>query len=663
MIPVKELLKEILTLNRAEKYKEVLDKLPDDLLESYENVDLYAEKALASYRLNKYDICTKVVAKALSINPLHAKANHYKGNLHDNIDESEQAIACYKRAIESDPTLVLPYTGLGGVYFHLKMHKEAIEWSTKALELDPTFLFAYYQLSEIHLSLGEDEKALEYLNRALKIEPENIESIIAMAVFYGDKDQTDKALEYYNKAIELSPNSASTFIYLGNFYYNNKQYQEANNSYSRALAGDPSSTEAHINIGDTYHKLEEYQKAIEAYDKALKIEPNNVDIYNGLGNCYYALHQYYKAIDTYSNALEINPQYDIALYNRALSYFELKIYREALSDYELYLSISKNASDFYKKTAESRIEELRKILNNSTYTRISELVEKIKKLLLFTDDCVTHYTSLSVTKLLILDDSPFRLSEGAFLNDTSEGRELFVYLSFQATQANGSEILAQPFAAKPFIGSFVAENKHDDLTLWRMYGKEAKEEAKGCAITIKKEAFLKLLQNKLTPDDKTSNQLKVDVEFNFYRVAYRKKDTDMFIIPGAEMYEEELNNYTKEVRNQIDVFKQEEKDNVVDKQNILGLLNEISYLFKSAEYQYEHEVRLVIKGIGFNKFILKDAQPPRVYIELIPINSVLTQMTLGPKVERADEWASAFYYSLDKKDYRPTLLISHLPFK
>ena len=100
-----------------------------------------------------------------------------------------------------------------------------------------------------------------------------------------------------------------------------------------------------------------------------------------------------------------------------------------------------------------------------------------------------------------------------------------------------------------------------------------------------------------------------------------------------------------------------------DLKNLLELLNEITYLFKSAEYQYEHEIRLVISGVGFKKQIQKESAPPRVYIELVPINPVIKKITIGPKVEKSDEWASALYYTLEEKELFPSILISHLPFK
>jgi hypothetical protein len=99
------------------------------------------------------------------------------------------------------------------------------------------------------------------------------------------------------------------------------------------------------------------------------------------------------------------------------------------------------------------------------------------------------------------------------------------------------------------------------------------------------------------------------------------------------------------------------------KQDFVELLNQIAYLFKSAEYQHENELRLVLKGIGFDKLIDPQSNPPRVYIELISVKPFVQKITLGPKLEKAEEWAAAFYYTLNKDDYSPEIVISHLPFK
>ena len=289
------------------------------------------------------------------------------------------------------------------------------------------------------------------------------------------------------------------------------------------------------------------------------------------------------------------------------------------------------------------------------------IVTNIKELLLFSDNCVTHYTGLKTVKALIIDKSLFRLSEGAFLNDTSEGRQLFKFLHEEGFITEKlDDTIATPFAQKPFIGSFVSETKHDDLTLWRMYGKEDKEEAKGCAVTLERETFIKKIREKLI-GDKTEND-GMEEEFSFYRVAYfTNNKNDHFIVPGAPGKAPELNECMKKLRELVAAYLKKYKE--PDRQDLIELLNTIAYLFKSVEYQYEHELRLVVKGIGFEKMINADAIPPRVYIELTDITPAIRKITLGPKVDRAEEWAAAFHYSLEKDEYKPEIVISHLPFK
>ncbi len=96
-------------------------------------------------------------------------------------------------------------------------------------------------------------------------------------------------------------------------------------------------------------------------------------------------------------------------------------------------------------------------------------------------------------------------------------------------------------------------------------------------------------------------------------------------------------------------------------------LNNIAFLFKSDAYKNENEVRLVMKGIEYKKKYCnaneedKFINPPRVYIELEPIKKIVSQITLGPKVDKVTEWASVFHYSYEKK--APAIMISHLPYK
>ena len=629
MATPEELLQQAQALNNEEKYAEVVELLADDVLRSFQNADLYAEKAEAYFRLQKKDLCSEILEKALLIDKNNAKANHFIGNIYVELKQNDKAIEAYLKAIKSDSHYANPYYGLGIIYRGLKEYDKAIENYNKAIEIDSEFVQPYNGLGNVYCELKK----------------------------------YDQSIENYNKAIEIDPKFIYSYNGLGNVYYELKKYDKAIETYNIAIPIDPKYVTLYYGLGDAYTEIKEYDNAIETFNRAIEIDPKYINSYIGLGNVYYYLNEFSKAIKVFTEAIGINDKASSPYYNRALSYNYLKNYPKALADYEKYLELTKGNLDYFSSIAQSKITELKKIIKSPEYTRISELVEKIKELLLFQDNCVTHYTSLSGAQALILESSKFRLSEGAFLNDTSEGRDLFKFLpTFDSKYSATDDAIALPFTQKPFIGSFVAETKHDDLTLWRMYGKENKDEAKGCAITIEREKLLEDLKESLITDSKTDIPEKMEMEFNFYRVAYRIQDQGKpFIIPGANDKEVTLNEYLTELQNVIILLK--EDNNTSEIQDIQERLNSIAYLFKSAEYQYEYELRLVIEGIGFKKIINMDSNLPRVYIELVPICPVIRKITLGPKIERADEWAAAFYYSLDKQDFHPEILISHLPFK
>lgn len=320
------------------------------------------------------------------------------------------------------------------------------------------------------------------------------------------------------------------------------------------------------------------------------------------------------------------------------------------------------------KRAISILDEIEKILENSFFERINKTIEELKTLLRFSGKNITHYTSISTAQFLILNKSPLQISEGSFLNDTSEGKELFEYLEYDSNSySNPKEF---NFSKRPFIGSFVDENKNNDLTLWRMYGKEKLEEAKGCSITLNSAKLKIELLEKINPNNE-NNIAKMD-DIEFYRVVYRNGDSFDFA-DSSQRSKNELKKLMHELKQTLKEYHAEGDENksIREELNILELLNEVAYLFKSYEYQYENEIRLVItEAIGFDKKININKEkfepsqtPPKVYIDLVPINSLIQSICIGPKVDKGEEWASTFYYALSNDNYKPEISVSTLPFK
>ncbi|WP_018622290.1 tetratricopeptide repeat protein [Spirosoma luteum] len=626
-LTLEQIIQKVEQLFDEKRYQEIITLLNDALLIQYAHATLYVWRARAYKEIGEPDLSFNDAQKSIEIDPLLPIGYGVRGTVWAEKKDYDRAIADYTDAIRIDPNYVKAYNNRGNAWSEEKEYDKAIADYTDAIRIDPNYASTRY-------------------NRG---------------VVWSLKEEYDKAIVDYTDAIRIDPNFAIAYNNRGLAWSEKKEYSKALSDYTDAIRIDPNSIIIYFNRGLTWAEMKEYDKAIEDYTNAIRIDPNYANAYGSRGLVWAQKKEYDKAIVDYTDAIRIDPNYINAYGNRGNAWAEKKEYNMALADYNHFITLSDNPDNYYRQVTLDKIEQLRKKIENAWYDDLDGIINEIKDLLLFDSPCLTHYTSLSGARAIILDNKPFRLSEGSFLNDTSEGRELFNYLSFETTKRTADETMAELFVERPFIGSFVAESKHNDLTLWRMYGKEAQAEAKGCALTIYRTSFIDSLKKKIRSTDKEAEvQSQSEEQFTFYNVAYLSKNR--FIVPGKSDPDE----------NKLNILMSELKDKAIElnddqKISVVKLLNEIAYLFKSSEYQYENEVRLVVQGVGFTKKIKKEGNAPKVYIELVDIIPALNKITLGPKVERADEWAAAFNYhikdQLINRQKKVEIVISHLPFK
>lgn len=449
-----------------------------------------------------------------------------------------------------------------------------------------------------------------------------------------------------DKAVEL-------YIWRGNSWYNIKEYDNAISDYDKAIEIKDNYALAFYNRGFAWVFKNEYQNAIEDYRKAIEIDPNYKNAYVIRASIRRALKEYDTAIEDYSKAIDIDPNYANAYYNRGLAKIEKNIDLEGSKlDFEKYLELTADENDIWVKYANYYIEYINERINDKALSDIADLIANIKELLLINEDCITHYTSLSALKSLILDNNKFRISEGNFMNDSSEGRGFYHFLEYKPDTSLNDGFPSKSFSPKPFIGSFVTKNMSDDLNMWRFYGKEKGVEAKGCAITLRTQEFIEDINNSLPIGEE--DYLKYESDINFYWVVYLKTGTTNFYIPNSTM--------SKELSELMTKLKEKVKSYTVENKTALEkYLNSIAFLFKSDAYKNENEVRLVVKGIEFKKKYNKNVIPPRVYIELESIKKSVEKITFGPKVDKVNEWASAFHYCYEVN--APEITISQLPYQ
>lgn len=604
------LCKKVEELFKQSKFEEIIALLTVEELETRKNAELFAWRSIANYKLEKNVFVTMHFAK---------------------------------KAIAADPTYFMGYFAKACAWTDKKENDKAIADYTNAIELNPNFVDAYYNRGIAWQTIKKNDKANADYN---------------------------KAIEIYDKAIANNTKNAELYLFRGNIRYNKTDYNNAIKDFSKAIENNPDFADAYYNRGLAYFTKKDYINAIKDYSKAIELKPDYADVYYyDRGNAWKAKGKYKEAINDYTAAIKIKPDFENAYYYRGLARKGKDNDSEgekqdidiegSKQDFEKYLELTTDENDNGVRYAKYYLKKLDEI-KDIELSEIIDLVAEIKKILRINKDSITHYTSLSAMKKLILaENSKLWISEGNFMNDSSEGTELFSFL-----YGEDKSIEMEKYMPKPFIGSFVPKYMNDDLNMWRFYGKEDGVEAKGCAIVLSTQEFIEDIKNSLSNEKNKEARIDDESDINFYRVVYLKHKSFNFKIPKLEK------DKFEEFNNKINILK--EKVTSYSGANKISLeehLNNIAFLFKRDDYENENEVRLVMSGIEFEKkFYIenkedKSINPPLVYIELEPIKKIVEQITLGPKVDKANEWASALHYSYKGEEKAPEIRISHLPYK
>lgn len=466
-----------------------------------------------------------------------------------------------------------------------------------------------------------------------------------------DKKKYNDVIETLVDRVLIARNNVELYVWRGNAWYNMKEYEKAITDYDEGLKLDSKYALAYYNRGTVKRILDDSEGAIEDYEKAINLEPNYIgDYYIALGNAYKFKGDLDKALESYEKAIDKEPYLENAHYKSGLVRYELKNDIDGSKrDFERYLELSIERNDFWSIYANNYIERIK----DKKLSEIVDLIDRFKKELLMDEGLITHYTNLRVLKKLILDNEKFRISEGNFMNDPSEGVEFFKFIEYAKLEYEKEDGNLQKHFPKPFIGSFVNNKKNNDLSMWRFYGKEMGVEAKGCSIILRMKDFVDDI-NILLFGETQKALIDRESDINFYHVAYFISEKNSFDVPNFPQKGKKLKTLMIDIKKKVSEYGKRTK-------SLDGYLNSIAFLVKSGCYKSEEEVRLVVKGIEFEKKYDMDVTPPRVYIELESIKNSVEQITLGPKTDNSSEWASAIYNSYKGKT--PDILISRLPYK
>jgi len=246
---------------------------------------------------------------------------------YDKVENLQNAITAFLRALETDPTYALAYTGLGEAYWQRYRESQEIQWvkpaqeaCSRALAIDTRLAPAHVCMGMVASGTGQYQKAVTEFERALELEPTRDDAYRGLAEAYEHLGDLPQAETTYRRAIELRPHYWAGYSWLGALYYENNRFSDAEAMFKQVIALVPESIRGYSNLGAALNGEGRYQDAISVLQRSIDIRPTST-AYTNLGNAYFYLRQYEEAVPAYEQATTLKEGDYLLWWNLGEGYF------------------------------------------------------------------------------------------------------------------------------------------------------------------------------------------------------------------------------------------------------------------------------------------------------------------------------------------------------
>ena len=120
----------------------------------------------------------------------------------------EDAVAAYRKAIESNPHASGALVNLGTIAFRMRKMKEAADYYARATEADPQYPLAHFNLGNLHDEQGNFEAARKHYLEAIRLSPRYADAYFNLALLCERNNEVLQAIGYWQAYLKLDSTSS-----------------------------------------------------------------------------------------------------------------------------------------------------------------------------------------------------------------------------------------------------------------------------------------------------------------------------------------------------------------------------------------------------------------------------------------------------------------------
>lgn len=221
--------------------------------------------------------------ETIQLNPLYTEAHKEYMDIMLQQGKKAEILEEYQAKVQQHPDSEVYHYLLGRVLDDID--DQLFEFK-KALEINPNYPWGHYGLGHVYFSKGMLSKAIAEYNKVIKIQPNHAAAHYNLGLVYYNQDIVSEAISEYKTTIKIKPNYADAHFNLGNIYTKQGKVSEAIEKYKTTIRVNPNYADAHYNLAVLYEKEGNFSSAIEEYKSAIRINPNDAAAHYNLKKVY-----------------------------------------------------------------------------------------------------------------------------------------------------------------------------------------------------------------------------------------------------------------------------------------------------------------------------------------------------------------------------------------
>ncbi len=231
-------------------------------------------RAEAAYRTGALAVAEKAASDVLAVAPKQGDAWMLLGIIAADRGNHEEAIRCYRQALESMPDDPEVSVNLAISVSILGKKTEAAALLEKTLRRRPDSAQAWYNLGVIKQEQGKSAEAADAYRRALSIRPGLPSPHLNLAVILQQQGRLDEALRHYRAAVRVAPRKVNAINALAVFLAGRGDVRGAVRWFERSLKLNPKQIHIWLMYSDFLSFSNRRNAAAEALERACRANPD-----------------------------------------------------------------------------------------------------------------------------------------------------------------------------------------------------------------------------------------------------------------------------------------------------------------------------------------------------------------------------------------------------